>query len=380
MAFLYGGLVLVVGAALLFTAAILLDRAISSIPLVSGDVTVATFDEVSGRYTMIDGQKLGDQARADARQSLLSAGVVYFGIVVVIGGAGGYFLAKQSLRPISRVTQIAQRLSTETLDQRIDLGGPNDELRELADTFDDMMSRLDAAFESQRRFVANASHELRTPLAVMRTEVDVALSDPDAPPEELRQMGEVVRDATSRAERLVDSLLVLARLQAQQGSGLEAREAVDLATLAPIALQLSSQEAERAGISIEADLRTAVVVGDPRLLERLMGNLLENAVRHNTPGGWVRVGCGRDGDRVRLEVANGGSVVSPDDVQTLLEPFRRGARARTGPRGSGLGLSIVQAIVQAHGGKLHLEAPTSGGLRIAVDLVALRPSTAARSR
>jgi signal transduction histidine kinase len=380
MAFLYGGLVLVVGAALLFTAAILLDRAINSIPLLSGKADVATLDPATGRYVLIDSKQLGAQARGVARQNLLSAGVVYFGIVVVIGGAGGYFLAKQSLRPISRVTQIARRLSTETLDQRINLGGPADELRELADTFDDMLRRLDAAFESQRRFVANASHELRTPLAVMRTEVDVAMSDPDAPREELRHMGEVVRDATARAERLVDSLLVLARLQAQQGSGLEVREEVDIAALAPSALQLSEQEAKQAGIQIVTQLEPAQVIGDPRLLERLMGNLVENAVRHNIPGGWVRVSCGRAGNRVYLEVANGGAVVPPQDVEVLVEPFRRGARARTGPRGSGLGLSIVQGIVQAHGGNLVISAPPTGGLRIVVDLAAPGPATPPRAR
>jgi signal transduction histidine kinase len=377
MALLYGGLVLLVGAALLFTAAILLDRAISSIPLLTGRVVVGTRTQSSGNWIVVDGANLGAQARQEARQNLLSAGVVYFGIVVIIGAAGGYFLAKQSLRPISRVTQMARRLSTETLDQRINMGGPNDELRELADTFDDMLQRLDSAFESQRRFVANASHELRTPLAVMRTEVDVTLSDPDAPREELRQMADVVRDATMRAERLVDSLLVLARLQARQGSGLEVRERVDLATLGPNALQLSFDEAQAAGITIHSDLQPAWVDGDPRLLERLMGNLVENAVRHNHPGGWVRVTSGRYGARVVLEVANGGAIVPPEEAAVLLEPFRRGARARTGPRGSGLGLSIVQGIVDAHQGRLEITAPPTGGLRIVVDLPAPAQQAAA---
>ena len=372
MAFLYGGLVLLVGASLLFTAAMLLDRAISSLPLLNGEAQVGTVGD-DGRLTVIDGTDLGEQAREQARQNLLSAGVVYFGIVVVIGAAGGYFLAKQSLRPISRVTQMARRLSTETLDQRIDMGGPSDELRELADTFDDMLGRLDSAFESQRRFVANASHELRTPLAVMRTEVDVTLSDPDASTEELRRMGDVVVDAIGRAERLVDSLLVLAKLQSDEGaSALDRREQVNLAALGPRALQLSSQEALASGVSIYPDLRDAWVVGDPALLERLMGNLLENAVRHNVPGGWVRIssGTGPDG-AVTLAVANGGAVVEPEDAARMVEPFRRGARARTGPRGSGLGLSIVQGIARAHHGQLSLAAPAEGGLHVTVTLPAL---------
>lgn len=368
MALLYGGLVLLVGASLLFTATILLDRAISSLPLINGQMQVGTVDE-QGEITYIDGAELGARARDEARHDLLTAGVVYFGIVVAIGAAGGYFMAKQSLRPISRVTQMARRLSMETLDQRINMGGPNDELRELSDTFDDMLRRLDSAFESQRRFVANASHELRTPLAVIRTEVDVTLSDPDADAEELRQMGDVVRDATARAERLVDSLLVLAKLQADEGgNALELREPVNLAALAPSAMQLSSQEAQAAGISIYTELEDAWVLGDPGLLERLMGNLLENAVRHNVPGGWVRITSRKTDAGVVLEVANGGAVVPPEEASRLFEPFRRGARARTGPRGSGLGLSIVLGIVRAHQGRLGLEAPPSGGLTVTVTL------------
>ena len=376
MALLYGGLVLLVGSSLLFTAAMLLDRAISSLPLLNGEYQVGSIQD--GQVTVIDGPDLAAQARASARSNLLTAGAVYFGIVVVIGAAGGYFLARQSLRPVSRVTQMARRLSTETLDQRINLGGPTDELRELADTFDDMLARLDSAFESQRRFVANASHELRTPLAVMSTEVDVTLGDPDATVEDLRRMGDVVRDATARAERLVDSLLVLARLQADEAAALEQRERVNLAALAPRALQLSSQEALAAGVRIEVDLQDAWVLGDPGLLERLMGNLLENAVRHNVPGGWVRVSSrtvpaadGAGPGTMVLHVVNGGAVVPPEEAARLFEPFRRGTRARTGPRGSGLGLSIVQGIARAHHGALGLEAPADGGLSVTVTLPAL---------
>jgi signal transduction histidine kinase len=378
MALFYGGLLLLVGLCLLSIAAWLVDSAIRSLPLLDGDVQVGTVAK-DGTITYLDAERLGDQARDEALRRLLIAGAVYFGIVLVIGVLGGYFVARQSLRPISRVTQMARRLSMETLDQRINLGGPDDELRELSDTFDDMLRRLDSAFESQRRFVANASHELRTPLAVIRTEVDVTLSDPDASRDELRQMGEVVRDATARAERLVDSLLVLARLQADEGANaLERRERVNLAELAPRALQLSSQEALAAGVSIHPDLQDAWLLGDPGLLERLMGNLLENAVRHNVPGGWVTVSCrtlrgapGNGPGTVRLVVANGGAVVPPEEASRLFEPFRRGAQARTGPRGSGLGLSIVQGIVRAHQGRLELEAPPTGGVVVTVALPAV---------
>ena len=286
------------------------------------------------------------------------------------------FLARQALRPIARVTAIARRLSTDNLDQRIELGGPRDELRELADTFDAMLTRLSAAFESQRRFVANASHELRTPLAVMRTEVDVALAAPHPSIDELRQMGEVVRDATQRAERLVDSLLVLARLQALHGTDLEVRERVELSRLVAPSVRTMDVEAGDRGITIKTHLTepdNSAVEGDPRLLERLAGNLIENAVRHNVPGGWVDVTVEPSADGVSLIVANGGGIIEPGDLSALFEPFRRGARARTGPRGSGLGLSIVSMIVSAHGGTLDATAPGDGGLRVEVCLPA-RPA------
>src|ERR1700759_5680616 len=212
MALLYGGLVLLVGVSLLFTSLVLLARAISGVQFFkSGDLV--PISGPPGTHSIFPSE-LGDQARDRSREYLLHVGLIYFGIIVIIGASGGYLLAKQALRPIARVTRTAQQLSTETIDQRINLGGPDDELRELADTFDEMLGRLDAAFDNQRLFVANASHELRTPLAVIRTELDVTTSDPDATTDELRRMGEVVASAAERAQRLVSSLLTLARLQA----------------------------------------------------------------------------------------------------------------------------------------------------------------------
>ncbi|SHG73153.1 hypothetical protein SAMN05443575_2648 [Jatrophihabitans endophyticus] len=367
MALLYGGLIFLVGISLLFTCAILINNAISDLPVYNSNQPVYTRDP-DGAYRQIPIQQAGQVAQDRALTYLLHSGLLYFAIIVVIGTTGGYLLAKQALRPIARLTQTARALSTETLDQRINLGGPDDELRELADTFDAMLARLDAAFDSQRLFVANASHELRTPLSVIRTELEVTLGDPDADDEELRRMGSVVASATDRAQRLVTSLLSLARLQAVSGSELEVSETVDLAWLVPAALHAVTAEADEKGIRIETEVDSAQTSGDPRLLERLIGNLVENAIRHNVPDGWLRVTTGQSADKVWLHVANGGTVIPNGDVDRLFEPFRRGGRMRTATRGAGLGLAIVRLIVEAHRGKLQAAAPPFGGLAIRVEL------------
>jgi signal transduction histidine kinase len=367
MALLYGGLVLLVGVSLLFTSIVLLKQAINNVGFFHTVGTV-TATGSSGSPTTIHPSDIGNRAQSTAVSYLLSTGLIYFGIIVVIGTTGGYLLAKQALRPIAKLTATAKQLSTENLDQRINLGGPDDELRELADTFDEMLGRLDAAFDSQRLFVANASHELRTPLAVMRTELEVTMGDPDADVAELRRMGEVLAQATERAQRLVASLLTLARLQAVERGELEVREPVDLATLVPDVLDGVSAEARAKGVTIETEIEAAAAMGDPRLLERLIGNLVENAIRHNVPDGWLRVTTGQTAERVWLHVSNGGIVIAAADVDTLFEPFRRGGRVRTATRGAGLGLAIVRLIVDAHHGRLQAAAPPFGGLAIRIEL------------
>jgi signal transduction histidine kinase len=374
MALLYGALVLLIGAALLATSYILLDRALSqiSLPPNPGDVTI--IDNATGAKTTWNPSQARSVMRVDALRYLLNNGLLYFGVIVLIGSIGGYLLARQALRPVARITATARQLSTKTLSERIGLGGPDDELRELADTFDEMLARLDAAFGSQRRFVANASHELRTPLAVIQTELDVTLSDPDAPPDELRRMGEVVREATNRAQKLVDALLALARLQGREGQSLELTEVVTLNELIPTAVAAAKAEAVTRGITITTEGDPVRTTGDPRLLERVIGNLVENAVRYNVPGGWVQIrtesagsGAGRTS---RIVVMNSGVSVQPDEVEGLFDAFRRGGRARTGQRGAGLGLSIVRAIVDAHNGSIAAFAQPAGGLRVEISLPA----------
>jgi signal transduction histidine kinase len=374
MALLYGALVLLIGAALLATSYILLDRALTEIALPPnpGDVTI--IDNTTQVRTVWNPSEARAAMRTSALHYLLNNGLLYFGVIVLIGSIGGYLLARQALRPVARITATAKQLSTKTLSERISLGGPDDELRELADTFDEMLARLDAAFGSQRRFVANASHELRTPLAVIQTELDVTLSDPNAPPDELRRMGEVVRDATNRAQRLVDALLALARLQGREGQELELNEVVTLNELIPNAVAAAQAEAATRGITITAEGEPVRTTGDPRLLERVIGNLVENAVRYNVPGGWVRIETASEGSGTsqlsKIVVLNSGVSVRPDEVEGLFDAFRRGGRARTGQRGAGLGLSIVRAIVDAHHGSIQATAQPAGGLRVEISFPA----------
>ena len=303
-----------------------------------------------------------------ASQELLVKGLIALVAIGVIGIAGAYAVAGRALRPLHNVTATAQRLGEETLDQRIRYSGADDEVAELARTFDAMLDRLAGAFEAQKRFVANASHELRTPLAVMRTEIDVTLSDDEADVAEFRRMARVVRNASERANGLVDALLVLARSEAQSGRRLVRKVPVDLATSVYNALSAVRAEADRLKLDVDADLRPAPVVGDPSLLDRLAGNLIENAIRYNHLLGklWLRTDS-VDG-QARLVVGNTGYEVEPADVPGLFEPFRRGGWERTGSRGSGLGLSIVRAVCDAHGGTVSAAAQEGGGLEVTVSL------------
>ncbi|HXD66570.1 MAG TPA: HAMP domain-containing sensor histidine kinase [Solirubrobacteraceae bacterium] len=285
----------------------------------------------------------------------------------------GWLLAGRALAPLREITATARRVSGENLGERIDLRGPADELRELADTFDGMLARLDSAFASQRHFVANASHELRTPLAIMRTEVDVALADPDASAAELREMGEAIRDTVDRCERLLASLLLLARSEAATGQ----EEPVDLAALAADCITDLWAPAEEAQVEIHDDLEPAWTNGHPGLLERLIANLIDNGIHHNVPGGFLRIQTRALGDTVELVVANGGDPIDPARVRELVEPFRRLDRS---VGGFGLGLSIVQSIARAHRGVATLIAPAAGGLEVRVTMPRLSESRATRPR
>jgi signal transduction histidine kinase len=293
--------------------------------------------------------------------------------MTLISGLTGWILAGRVLGPLRDITATARRVSVENLGERIALDGPLDEFKELADTFDGMLGRLDAAFASQRHFVANASHELRTPLAIMRTEVDVALADPGATVGDLREMAEALRESIDRSEGLIAALLALARSEAVTGE-----QNVDLEALAGDCVTDLTRRAVEAGVHIDtAGLAPATVRGDPVLLERLLANLIDNGIRHNVPGGYLVISTVTHGAQVELRVANGGAVIAPDQVASLTEPFRRLSRLTAG---FGLGLSIVDSVVKAHDGRLWVSAPTEGGLEVRVELTADRSVRASRGR
>jgi signal transduction histidine kinase len=289
---------------------------------------------------------------------------------LVVGSAWlGWIVAGRALRPVHAITAAARRASEENLSERIALAGPDDELKELADTFDAMLGRLDAAFASQRRFVANASHELRTPLTVMRTAIDVTLAKPDRTPAQLEAMAVEVRQATDRAEALIEALLTLAR--SDRGTG--PRERLDVAVLAEDALDAAAPAIRARPVTVHAALQPAEAVGDPVLVERLVTNLIDNAIRHNVPDGWVQVATGTRDGTVFIDVANGGPLIPAELVPSLFEPFQRLSDRAGTPDGTGLGLSIVRSVAAAHHGQATARQLPAGGLEVSVSLPAYGP-------
>ena len=278
--------------------------------------------------------------------------------MAVVSAVLGWLVAGRVLRPLRAMTAAARAISADDLSGRLAVPGPGDELKDLGDTIDGLLHRLETAFAAQRRFAASASHELRTPLAMMRTSLDVATGKPGPVPPELTVLAGKLREGLDQADQLVESLLLLAR--AQHGAG-DGQETIPLGPLLAAAIDA------RAGLIASMGLRSAaiadggdgpLVTGNPVLLAQMTANLIDNAVRHNHPGGWIRAQITRDGPVVRLLVENGGPLLDPDKVTTLAQPFRRLGADRTGSAaGTGLGLSIAEAIAAAHGGTLRLRRP-----------------------
>jgi signal transduction histidine kinase len=308
-----------------------------------------------------NGLKVGARTqRATALNHLMVYSLISLAAMALVSGVIGWIIAGRALRPVHAIAAAARRASEENLSERIRLEGPLDELKDLADTFDAMLGRLDAAFASQRRFVANASHELRTPLTVMRTAIDVTLAKPDRTPAQLEGMAAEVRQAVDKAEALIEALLTLAR--SDRGTG--PREQLDLAVLAEDALDAAAPRIKAAALKVQHSLRPGLTSGDPVLVERMISNLIDNAARHNVAGGWIRVETGMRSGGAFVDVANGGAVI-PDNLAPLLfEPFRRLERREGAHDGAGLGLSIVQSVTAAHGGVVSARSLSDGGLEV----------------
>jgi signal transduction histidine kinase len=294
---------------------------------------------------------------------LLIGSAVALVILVPVALMAGWLVAGRFLRPLRAITATAQAISAGNLHQRLDLGQPADELTELGSILDDLFARLEASFDAQRHFVANASHELRTPLAGLRTLLEVALADPDADADSLRSAGREALALGGYQERLVEALLALATSE----RGVTRRESVDLAWVVRQALTTRREQATEKGIDVAEDLAPAVTAGDPRLIESLIANLVDNAIRHNHPGGRVEITTQTSSRQVTLTVTNSGPVIPGDQIQRLFQPFQRLEHDRNGRRnGYGLGLAIVSAVAQAHHATLTSSARAEGGLSITV--------------
>ena len=310
------------------------------------------------------GTVAGMQAQQNTLAKLLAFWALGLGVMTVASGGLGWYISGRLLRPVREITETARRASEQHLGERLALTGPRDELKELADTFDDMLERLDAAFATQRRFVANASHELRTPLTVMRTAIDVTLAKPSPTAAQLTDMAVRVRRSIDKAESMIEALLTIA----VSDQGKLSTEFTDLATMAEDAIDAAAPTIERLNLRVDAQLDPAEITGDPQLLERMISNLVDNAVRHNEPGGWIRLRTGRSAAAAYLEIANSGPFIPDDAVSSLFEPFRR-MEARTGARdGVGLGLSIARSVVTAHHATVTASSQPAGGLDISVQI------------
>jgi signal transduction histidine kinase len=297
----------------------------------------------------------------DARQNL--AGVVMVGVVAVVALTIGWLIAGRVLRPLRTITATARHISATNLSQRLAVDGPDDEFRQLGETLDGLFGRLEASFQAQRHFIANASHELRTPLAAEKTVLQVALADPAATNATLRSACEKALQWNRQQEQLVGSLLTLASSE----RGIERWEPFDLADIAAKAILDRDPDARRRDIHVETDLSAAPATGDPALAESLVANLVSNAIRHNEDGGRIEISTAITDGRAALTVSNTGRLVPPDEVDRLFQPFQRLGTQRLGHGGGhGLGLAIVRSVASVHGAELTANARPEGGLDISV--------------
>jgi signal transduction histidine kinase len=379
LTFIYGGMLLLAGSVLIaifytifranFPGGDLLNRSTEfRVPHRPTDViTLPSGDKI----TYADFRDYLDQRRDAMLADLLRQCLTALAAVAALAVGFGWWMAGRALRPVHNITATARRVAARNLHERIALRGPRDELTELADTFDAMLERLDAAFDSQRRFVANASHELRTPLATNRTLLEVALAQRHVPPD-LRDVIDTMLATNRRNEALIDGLLTLTRSENPESR----LHPVDLSDIAAEAVEQTAAEASTASVTVDAVPDAAPTTGDPVLLERLALNLLRNAIQHNHAGGHVTITTGPDDEsgHVALTVTNTGPVIAPEDTDAMFEPFRRLGDNRTNhSQGVGLGLSIVRTITHTHGGTISTTPRDGGGLDVRIQLRTTSP-------
>jgi signal transduction histidine kinase len=360
---LYGALFLLAGAGLLAATYFLVQQATAGgTPGVTGGAPNTLIPEPNDPQTRLL-QTQAAQQHADQMNQLLVQSAIALGGMSVVSVGLGWVVAGRVLRPLRTIIANAREISATNLHQRLALQGPDDEITELGDAFDALLARLEASFQSQRRFVANASHELRTPLAWQRTLLQVSLLDPDATVDSLRSAQQKALAATYRQEHLIDALLTLARGE----RGVDRPQPIDLADVANQVLLARDGEATQQGIHLIPRLHRALITGDPQLVERLIANLVDNALRYNTTLGRLEIWTAATTDAATLTVANTGPVVPAEELGRLFQPFQRLGTDRTHHNGSlGLGLSIVAAIATAHRATVHAHPNPTGGIRMTV--------------
>jgi signal transduction histidine kinase len=358
---LYSGMFLLLGTALIAIILVLVWR---------GDVIGTSSVSVAVRPNRFGApvqDAVTQQHSADIAR-LLAVSWLTLAFTAAASAPLGWFAAGRMLRPLRLMTASARSISAGNLHDRLALSGREDEFKQLGDTFDDLLARLDASFAAQRRFVANAAHELRTPLTLERTLLQVALADPNASVASLRATCEELLASGRSQERLLEALLTLATSE----RGLERRERLDLGALTERALTRTETEIAGRHLDLKAALHPAALRGDQSLIERLIANLLDNAISHNYEGGWIGVETSTESDRAVLRVANSGSVIHADEIEPMFEPFHRGGADRTMTDGHhGLGLSIARAIVRAHDGEITAAPQPGGGVTVTVRLPAV---------
>jgi signal transduction histidine kinase len=371
---LYGGVCLVFGAILLAVAYLLTWGTVipAGAVLVTPQPVAASSQSPAGPSAQQrnQGQPQGgaEQITVDRRLLVIRSGIA-LGIVSAAAVGAGWLLAGRVLRPLSTITAAARRISASSLDERLALQGPDDELKELGDTLDGLFARLEASFDAQRRFAANASHELRTPLTRERALLEVTLADPASTAGTWQDVSRDLLAFNAEQERLIETLLTLASSEA----GLSQREPADLAAITGAALAVPRPGISRLGLNVHASIQPAILDGDPLLVQQLVTNMVDNAVRHNIPGGDIQVATGTSDGRAVLSVTNSGQIVPASEVDRLFQPFQRlGPRPARRDGGHGLGLSIVRAIATAHGATITAQPQPGGGL--AIDVTFTRPA------